>query len=124
MNFWEKLYKKISMNSNIYHPDGQIAYRASDGWIFHTNHQTAYRPSDGWAFHSNNQIAFRESDGWAFHSNNQIAFRSDGLAINENNQVLSRDGSGINIELGSGISMFVGHKTLKIWVYGKLVINR
>jgi hypothetical protein len=97
------------MNSNIYHPNGQLAYRASDGWIFHTNHQTAYRPSDGFAFFSNNKTAYRSSDEYA---------------INENNQVLSRDGSGINIELGSGISMFVGHKTLKIWVYSKLVVNK
>jgi hypothetical protein len=135
--------------SIIYHNNGNVAYYSQDYWnsdkrgsAFHSNGNVAYYSQDYWnadsrgnAYHSNGNVAYYSQDYWnadkrgsAFHNNGNVAYYSQdywsadkrGNAYHSNGQYA---GSGIEVELGSGIRMMVGSDGFKLYVLGNCVAS-
>ena len=101
------------MEGKILHPNGQIAWLTnqilSDG---------TWYTKGGKAWHSNGELAYLTRETLP----NGTSYENGGKVWHSNGQLAKSDGSGIEIELGPGIRIFVENGRFDLYIYGQQVV--
>ena len=91
--------------AHTFHLTGEFARDHNDGDVFYDNGEIAYEADINTAYHYNGNIAFDGASGYAYNANNRVVF----------NPEISENGDGIDMQVGSGIDIYVNNIGLTVF---------